>query len=107
MRWIVAALAAGVFCLGVSLTPEVEQRWFVDETFLYERGSALSREYLQAHAPELAQAALNQAVLTLEVMVSEGWVDAKLNKKKAKLGLNTPDEGGMIHLNRDKRVPPA
>ncbi|MFT7668676.1 MAG: flavin-dependent dehydrogenase [Planctomycetota bacterium] len=52
--------------------------------------------------PKHAQVALMHAVQTLEVMVSEGWVTAKLNKKKAKLNLNTPDEGGMIHLNRDK-----
>lgn len=62
----------------------------------------LQRGFAQTLVPQHAQVALTQAVQTLEVMVSEGWVDAKLSKKKPKLDLNTPDEGGMIHLNKDE-----
>jgi hypothetical protein len=36
---------------------------------------------------------------TLEVMVSDGWVDAKLNPKRPTLQLGTPFEGRQIHTN--------
>jgi flavin-dependent dehydrogenase len=38
---------------------------------------------------------------SLEVMVTDGWVDAKLNPKRPKLKLGTPFEGRAIHTNED------
>ncbi len=55
MKRMDAVIAFGALGLGMLLAPSVEKRWFLDETFLYERGSALSTEYLQANAPEFSQ----------------------------------------------------
>ena len=41
----------GMGCVGMVLAAESERRWFVDGNLVYERGSALSSEYLQKHAP--------------------------------------------------------
>ena len=55
MRWAVATIASSALCLGISLYPKSEKRWFIDGDYLYEHGSALSAEYLKEHAPEFAQ----------------------------------------------------
>lgn len=62
---------------------------------------ALGEGFSRSYGPRNAQLALTKAIQTLEVMVSEDWVKAKFDKKKAKLDLDTPDEGGIIHKNRD------
>ncbi|MCB1552854.1 MAG: tryptophan 7-halogenase [Xanthomonadales bacterium] len=36
---------------------------------------------------------------SLEVMVTDGWVEAKLNPKRPRLELGTPFEGRLIHTN--------
>ena len=64
---------------------------------------SLQESFNQRFLPQRAQVAMTQAMQALEVMVSEGWVDAKLNKKKPKLDLKTPQEGGMIHPNRSDK----
>lgn len=46
--WI---LILTVWCAGMALTDEGDRRWFVDKNLVYERGSALSSEYLQEHSP--------------------------------------------------------
>lgn len=48
--------------------------------------------------PELAMQQLLQA---LEVMVSDGWIRARLDPKEARLQLGTPYEGRNIHSNQD------
>jgi hypothetical protein len=48
--------------------------------------------------PELAMQHLVQA---LEVMVSDGWVRARLDPKEPRLQLGTPYEGKNIHSNED------
>ncbi len=48
--------------------------------------------------PDLAVHHLSQ---TLEVMINDGWVDARYSKKKPRLKLETPEEGLLIHANHD------
>ena len=55
MKWAVATIVSSVLCLGVSLYPKSEKRWFIDDSYLYEHGNALSAEYLKEHAPEFTQ----------------------------------------------------
>ena len=55
MRFGFSVLALALLGLGISLYPKSEKRWFIDEDYLYEHGSALSAEYLKEHAPEFAQ----------------------------------------------------
>ncbi len=45
----------GVLCVGLALAAESERRWFVDGNLVYERGSALSTEYLKEHAPDFSR----------------------------------------------------
>jgi flavin-dependent dehydrogenase len=52
-------------------------------------------------SPEHAQVALNQALGCLEVMVTEGWVNATLNPDKPALNISIPMEGELVHTNRD------
>ena len=52
-------------------------------------------------SPHHAQVFFNHALQALEVMVNEGWVRAKLDKKKPKLQLSTPNEGEFIHSHRN------
>jgi len=72
MRWAVATIASSALCLGISLYPKSEKRWFIDEDYLYEHGSALSAEYLKEHAPEFAKRleALLPWVVRIEVQHS-------------------------------------
>ena len=66
--------------------------------------NALGQGFARSYSPKHAQLALTKAIQTLEVMVSEEWVKAKFDKKKPKLDLDTPDEGGIIHKNRDEEL---
>ena len=50
-------------------------------------------------SPQHAQVFFNHALQTLEVMVNEGWVKAKVDKKKPKLQLSTPNEGAFVHTH--------
>ena len=47
-------LILGMLCVGLALAAEKERCWFVDTNLVYERGSALSTEYLKKHAPDFA-----------------------------------------------------
>ncbi|RQH33448.1 NAD(P)/FAD-dependent oxidoreductase [Okeania hirsuta] len=62
--------------------------------------SALLKKSLTSqYSPQHTQVAFNHALQCLEVMVSEGWVTAKIDKKKPKLQLSTPTEGALIHAH--------
>ncbi len=50
---IVVGLAA--FSLGIGHSAGGEKQWFVDRNLVYERGSALSGEYLEKHAPDFSK----------------------------------------------------
>ncbi|NES78546.1 MULTISPECIES: NAD(P)/FAD-dependent oxidoreductase [unclassified Okeania] len=49
--------------------------------------------------PEHIPLAMDQGIQCLEVMVSEGWVKAQVNRKKTKLQISIPDEGKLIHTH--------
>jgi hypothetical protein len=51
-----------------------------------------------------ARVALQHAMQTLEVMVSEGWVRGTLDPARPRLTLSTPREGEYVHPNRDGPV---
>lgn len=51
--------------------------------------------------PDQAKAVLNHAMGVLEVLVSEGWVEASLDLTKSRLTLTTPWDGPLIHTNKD------
>ena len=53
----------------------------------------------QSVPPEHAQVAFQHALQCLEAMVNEGWIKAKLDKKRPKLQLSTPNEGALIHTH--------
>ena len=50
-------------------------------------------------SPNHAQVFFNHALQALEEMVNEGWVKAKVDKKKPKLQLSTPSEGEFVHTH--------
>lgn len=50
---------------------------------------------------QLANVAMDHAMQAMELLVSEGWVTAKLDKKRPVLRLSTPTEGQIIHSHRD------
>ena len=52
-------------------------------------------------SPQHAQVVFNEALQALEVMVNEGWVKAKVDKKKPKLQVSTPNEAALIHTHQD------
>ncbi len=43
------------FFLGTLHSDGEEKQWFVDHHLVYERGSSLSAEYLEKHAPEFCE----------------------------------------------------
>ena len=45
---------------------------------------------------------VHHLVQTLEVMMGDGWIDARLNRSKPRIKLDTPEEGEIIHANRDQ-----
>lgn len=47
--------------------------------------------------PSQARVAFRQAIQVLEIMVSEGWVDASLDPAKPRLNLKTPSEGVTVY----------
>ena len=48
-------LALAVLGLAIANSAGEEKRWFVDRNLVYERGSALSEEYLREHAPNFSK----------------------------------------------------
>ena len=55
--------------------------------------SVLKKQLTGSHA----KAAFNYAIQALEVMVSEGWVEAELDPAKSRLSVSAPQVGGLIH----------
>jgi hypothetical protein len=51
---------------------------------------------------ELEWLGVHHAVQALEVMVNDGWVLCKLDKRKPRLILETPVEGDVIHTHREQ-----
>ena len=48
-------LALAMLGLAIANSAGEEKRWFVDRNLVYERGSALSEEYLREHAPNFSK----------------------------------------------------
>jgi flavin-dependent dehydrogenase len=61
----------------------------------------LTAVFQSRFSTEHAQVALNQALGCLEVMVTEGWVNATLNPDKPVLNISIPMEGELVHTSRD------
>ena len=53
--------------------------------------------------PAHAHVALHHAVCCLEVMLNEGWITGKMDKKKPRLDVSTPHEGILVHPNIDPK----
>lgn len=51
--------------------------------------------------PQHIHLAMDQAIQCLEVMVSEGWVKAQVNRQKTKLQISIPNEGKLIHTHHE------
>ena len=62
------------FTLGLVHLAGEEKQWFVDRNLVYERGNALSEEYLGKHAPEFCEMleSLTPWVVRIEVRHSYG-----------------------------------
>ncbi|MBR9793730.1 MAG: NAD(P)/FAD-dependent oxidoreductase [Gammaproteobacteria bacterium] len=81
----------GVYALAIELlktTPNIAD--FVNKVLQY-----FSRSKTVAN-PQLG---LHHTLQALEVMVVEGWVTGKFDRRKPKLKLSTPKEGEIIHFN--------
>jgi hypothetical protein len=61
----------------------------------------MTTDFRATMSPEHAQVALEKAFQCLEVMLTEGWVTAKLDKKKPRLNVSSPDtkSGLIIHTH--------
>jgi len=51
-----------------------------------------------------AQVAMKHALQCMEVMLTEGWLKGKVNKKRPMLKLESPTSGTMIHGNDDEAI---
>ncbi|NUP96014.1 MAG: tryptophan 7-halogenase [Planctomycetaceae bacterium] len=54
-----------------------------------------------AFPPSEVEVALQHHIQALEGMMSEGWLTGSYDPSRPKLALNTPEEGRLIHKNRD------
>jgi flavin-dependent dehydrogenase len=63
--------------------------------------NALQNYFKQNKVFATPQLGLQQALQALEVMVAEGWVKGKLDKKKPRINVSTPFEGDLIHSHVD------
>ncbi|NNF42956.1 MAG: hypothetical protein HKN62_07890 [Phycisphaerales bacterium] len=61
----------------------------------------LSNHFQSTLPREHVPVAMKHAVQTLEVMLGEGWLLAKLDKRKPRLNVASPAVGAMIHPNVD------
>ncbi len=62
-------------------------------------------KYFQQHQPaENPKIALHHALQALEVLLVEGWIKGTLDRRKSRLKLSTPEEGMIIHKNRDEEI---
>ena len=62
--------------------------------------SALATSFAEKFSPEHAAVAMKFAVQVLEVMVGDGWVQARHDPSKSKLHITSPEEGHIIHRHR-------
>ncbi len=62
---------------------------------------ALSQALAQRFGASEVPRIINQAYPALEVLIEDGWVTASRDPNKPRLRLETPDEGPLIHSNRD------
>jgi flavin-dependent dehydrogenase len=83
----------GMFDLMIRL---VDQHEAVEDIFR-KLVPFIKQRYSAAHA----KVAFGFAVQALEVMISEGWVDATFDPTGARLNVSVPQSGGMIHPHRD------
>ena len=59
--------------------------------------SVLARRFGAREVPRI----IAQAYTALEVLIEEGWVKAARDESKHRLRLETPEDGPLIHNNRD------
>lgn len=65
--------------------------------------TSLEREFAATLPPPHRRVAMQHAMQTLEVMLNDGWVIGKLDKRKPRLSLETPEEGDIIHSHDQPR----
>ncbi len=70
--WI---LILTVWCAGMALADEGNRRWFVDKNLVYERGSALSTEYLQEHTPGFSKTLESILPWLVRIEVRHSFID--------------------------------
>jgi len=61
------------------------------------------KQHYQGKGQPADRAAVNvqQAIMTLEVLLIDGWVEGKLARGKGKIGIRSQGDDGMIHKNID------
>jgi len=72
-----------------------------DVANLYEK---LHQQFAALPSKLHAQVALQHALQCMEVMLTEGWLTGKVNKKRPMLKLESPTRGKLIHDNRDEEI---
>jgi hypothetical protein len=61
--------------------------------------SAMQSQLSRQMDPQAAELTLNQAIQSLEVMISHGWVRASYVPSKPLLNVTSPREGRILHTN--------
>ena len=87
---------AGMYGLLVDLLNQ-----YTDVGAIYER---LNQTFSAQFSREHAQVAMQHALQCLEVMLAEGWVVGKMDKKRPSLMLHSPMRGKLVHDNRDEEI---
>lgn len=78
--------------LAENLTRETDAGTLVDR---------LKWELARDRSANLVDSGLHYALQVLETMVEDGWVTGRMSRSKPRISLSTPEEGAMIHANRD------
>lgn len=99
---------------GVKWLPLVGHNRVLIETLekhsdIHQVVAALRAHYLAIAGGRRDQAAVNvqQAMVTLEVLLVDGWVEGKFDPRRKKFEIRSQGENGMIHTNRDVASQPA
>ena len=86
----------GMFANLVEVLKEHQE---IEDIYRLVMQSAQSQLSSQGHA----QVGVAHMLQALEVLINDGWVIGKLNKKRPRLQVTTPHEGQLIHKHVEHR----
>lgn len=69
---------------------------------IHELVDALRRHYrAKGHPPDKIAVNVQQALVTLDVLLMDGWVEGKFDPRRKRLEIKSKGDQGMIHVNTD------